>query len=605
MTLLLRAGLSVLSSFSLFLVALVAPVEDGPVAPDLGVVHADDTEAWVDVGADLATTWAITLDALAERGHAVDPEMSYVESNGQIAIGGLWVAVVPRASLAGPVTRVRMVAVDADDSVADRNERLVSAGVLLGVIAERVASASPAPAPAPAPAAPPAVATTGAVYDTYDTYNTYNTYTYGSAALAAPVYVYPKYAWTPWWWLGYGPGCGWSSWYLSYGWKSGWSWGLNWGWGGPYWCNPWWPSSFWKTCWAPSWSCGPSWCAGPSWCTGGCGTTVVVSTTIHNDDTVVVDGRTVVADRGGGTTEVRPGAGLDLRAGSPAASDPGLRPRSGGATRDGLARGLAEDGPSIGVNGRGAPSDRVVPVDRGSSRPAATGARRASDGLGPGAVAALPLIRSDDLQRGRDHRDTTSSGRSSLARAIVVTRGSTASSSSARPGSVTRLKGLSLTPVQGAIHELGSRSSPGGRLDVRSSPTTTSILHGDRSRSPFALGSRSSSPAPSVPTPSAATQAASPFSLRSSPSRVSSRSPAPVFQAPTHSTPSSVSIPRSAPAPALRSMPSPPRAPSMPSLPSRSSLGSSRSPAPAPAASARSSSSGQSSSSRSSGRGPR
>jgi hypothetical protein len=189
MALLLRAGLSALSSLGLFLIALLSPVKEDAAPPDLGVVHADGDEAWVDLGTDLASTWKVTLATLAERGHPVDPALSYVESNGQIAIDGLWIAVVPRASRGAAVTRVRMVALDSETPGVSRTELLVRAGVLLGVIAERVAISNGFFA---APPAALEVPTAEATSVGYDTYNTYNTYTYGPSVVTTPVYVYPS-----------------------------------------------------------------------------------------------------------------------------------------------------------------------------------------------------------------------------------------------------------------------------------------------------------------------------------------------------------------------------------------------------------------------------
>jgi hypothetical protein len=570
MTLILRAGLTAVSSIGLCLMAVLAPAEDDQAAPDIGIVHAADGEAWVDLERDLASTWDIVRRTLAERGHPVASDVSYVESNGQIAIEGLWVAVVPRASLGIAITRVRMVALPAEADSEGQTELLVRAGVLLGVIAERAAIANSAAALTASPAAGPSESVPVAVpgseyeyeaYDTYNVYNTYNTYDYGPSTLGSPVYVYPSYVWRPWWWLGYGPGCGW---YGSYGWSNGWSWGLSWG-SGPYW-----PASYSFCGWGPSWYYGASWCYGSAWWDDDCDTTIVV--TNNNDNTVVVDTGTGGRDTGRNVPPATTPTGFDSRAGGLSSSDPALLPDSGGRGRTASAAGSRTSStPAVGPT-----ADRGLPVPRSPSRSSST--LSTSDGLGAGAVASLPLIQPVGDARGRDARNTNSSsdGRSRSSGSIQVTRNSTASVS--RAGSVTRMKGLTLTPVYGAIHDAGAGGGGSSRANSSSGSSTTRTAYGRSSKSALA---ESNTPAVAISQPTAPSSSSSnPFALRPSPSSGSSLRSSPSFGSISRSTPTPSLIPRTS-APAPRSTPAPsspaPRVGASPSRPSTPSFSPGRS----------------------------
>ena len=270
---------SALCALALVLVATpVSAADDGDRSQDIGVVHASGDEAWIDVPANLADTWKATLEELKERGHLADASASYVETNGQIALDTLWIAVLPGASLGAPITRIRVVVMVSADETEKHTAALVGAGAILGAVAERLparpSGPSPYPATEPAPAATdetyvePTAVEDGS-YGTYNTYNTYNTYTTYDGTPAVyepyyyPVYYYPSvvYVWRPWWWS-----FGWchNGWWLGWSsscWSGGWGWG--WGWGGCGWnggwngfCSPWWSGSF---CWSDWDDCDDWW----------------------------------------------------------------------------------------------------------------------------------------------------------------------------------------------------------------------------------------------------------------------------------------------------------------------------------------------------------
>ncbi|HZM01138.1 MAG TPA: hypothetical protein VFD43_12895, partial [Planctomycetota bacterium] len=149
--------------------------DDGGPAQDVGIVHASGDEAWIDLPASLNDTWKATLAELKERGHLDDAELSYVESNGQIALETLWVAVVPGASLGAPISRVRIVVLVGADELERRTAALVGAGALLGAIAERLPARGPIPSPfvgpAPAGEAEPATEAAGVRDDLVTSYD--------------------------------------------------------------------------------------------------------------------------------------------------------------------------------------------------------------------------------------------------------------------------------------------------------------------------------------------------------------------------------------------------------------------------------------------------
>jgi hypothetical protein len=99
------------------------------------------------VPAGLGETWNATLAELAERGHVPDTSASYVDTNGQIALETLWIAVLPGASMGAPVSRVRIVVLVGAEDHEKHTAALVGAGAILGAIAERLPARSATPAP--------------------------------------------------------------------------------------------------------------------------------------------------------------------------------------------------------------------------------------------------------------------------------------------------------------------------------------------------------------------------------------------------------------------------------------------------------------------------
>ncbi len=294
----------------LFLAAFAVPAAraDQPLdehAP-FGVIQFSPGEAWIDLPYALGESWSATLAVLTELKYPVHVDATYVETNGQIRVADLWVAVEPHGSRDASYTRIR-IAVDAGQDEYTQ----VRAEVILDAVATRLA---PAPAPAPTPATTSAPATaqpqieyapqpldpavqdiyTGsyadtaaetAIYNTYNTYNTYDSYgSYGSYGYSNPYYncyAYnaPYCGYSPYgnacnvhypyggWYGGYYASPNYNTWAYA---SSGYGYGFGFGYGSGYGCNPWWNSGYWGN------SCGSY---GYPW--GGCGSSIVV---VFNDD---------------------------------------------------------------------------------------------------------------------------------------------------------------------------------------------------------------------------------------------------------------------------------------------------------------------------------
>lgn len=248
----IRAGLFALA-ITLLAVPSASPQAeaiDSAVAP-VGVIHSSPEEVWVDVPADLSRTWSLTLTTLIDFQYSVDPELSYLENNGQIQLGGLWIVVVPQPTVGAEVTRVLIGTVNSANGLA--NELSVIAGALLGVIADRVEGR-------PEPVVAAALGAQQVVNNYYYDYGpNYEPYVSTSAT------IYSTNYWGLYWWpttTYYGWGSPWYSWYKPYYSLCYTPW---WGWkGSVYWSN---------YCYAGGWSSGWSntpwinnpWWGGPSW----------------------------------------------------------------------------------------------------------------------------------------------------------------------------------------------------------------------------------------------------------------------------------------------------------------------------------------------------
>jgi hypothetical protein len=244
-------GLLLLASFAAPSARADQPLDEP--AP-FGVIQFSPDEAWIDLPYSLGDSWSAALAVLKELKYDVKLDAAYVETNGQLRVADLWVAVEPHGSREKMFTRIRI----ALDKTQDEYTQ-VRAEVILDAVATRLAPPAP-PAPAPAPAAQPQSAEqpvdpgvqdvyTGApiaagayAYSTPGTtiYNTYNTYNYASY----PTPYYANYGY-------YAPFCSyfpyWSCWNQS-----------AFGWNGGHWCSP----------FFNSWACGPTftfWNTCPSW----------------------------------------------------------------------------------------------------------------------------------------------------------------------------------------------------------------------------------------------------------------------------------------------------------------------------------------------------
>lgn len=283
------------------------PAPDGApqlAPPEFGVIQFTTDEAFIDLPVPLADAWKTTLEVTASLVPQVRGDLPYLENNGRIVAGDLWVAVEAQGAPGATWTRIR-VAVTPDPAGYGQ----VRAEVLLDAIADRLEPPAPAPERFSYPPPVPVAEDVPVEYVT-------NNYYYGSGSYYGPYDALPSYAYVPTYtvpvyypaYYGYPVydtfGC--SPW----GWNSGWWYG----WGSP-WCNPW-GSSFslwygsgsgwgwgWNGWWDP-WDCGPSFTIGwwdwddwDDWddgVSGGKGDDIIVI----GDDNVIItgsDGDDVVA----------------------------------------------------------------------------------------------------------------------------------------------------------------------------------------------------------------------------------------------------------------------------------------------------------------------
>ncbi|HEX5009014.1 MAG TPA: hypothetical protein VFY71_01340 [Planctomycetota bacterium] len=246
--------------------ASAADAQDGqPVAPpQFGVLQFADDEVYIDLPVGLADAWKQTLEVVASLNDSVQADLPYLESNGRIVAGKLWIAVEAQGAPGTNWVRIR-VAIPADEPEYGK----VRAEIILDAIADRFE---------PPPAAPQEQAYNypqmpASVEGAGDQYVT-NNYYYGSGPYtdsynqSYPAYSYvPVYS-APYW---YGPLYAPYVYYPSYCWSPCyWNTGWWFGWGGP-WCNPW-GSSF-SLCWGSGWHWSFSACFGSfcGWWGNGCG----------------------------------------------------------------------------------------------------------------------------------------------------------------------------------------------------------------------------------------------------------------------------------------------------------------------------------------------
>ena len=269
--------------------ASAADAQDAqPVAPpQFGVLQFADDEVYIDLPVSLADAWTQTLQVVASLNESVKADLPYLESNGRIVAGKLWIAVEAQGAPGTNWVRIR-VAVPSDEPEYGK----VRAEIILDAIADRFEPPAAAPQeqaynypqlPAAAEGAADDYVTNNYYYygsgPYTDSYNqTLPSYSYvpvyGSPYYYAPVYapyVYPSSCWSPcsWntgWWFGWNsPWCNpWGS-SFSLWWGSGWNWSFSacfgsvCGWGGWGGCSNWWGCNPWGS------SCGSGWNGCDDW----------------------------------------------------------------------------------------------------------------------------------------------------------------------------------------------------------------------------------------------------------------------------------------------------------------------------------------------------
>ncbi|MGQ0554286.1 MAG: hypothetical protein ACT4PU_13845 [Planctomycetota bacterium] len=516
-----------------------------------GIVQSATDEAWVDVPAGLGETWAALVASLLQAGHVVDPELSYVDANGQVVLLGLWIAVLPRASFDEPITRVRIVFTGVGASSGTESVRL-QASSLLGAVTGRLAEARAAAAPADAASfgVLPSSADSAPTIIENTIYVPYPETQIEYVPVYAPVYtpIYTSLSWKPWWWGSWGLGYG-----LSY-------WGKNFSvsWGGPGWfwdpwtCSPWGWGSSWGSWNAPF--CGHTVC-GPSW-GGGCTSNGLVAYanfgSLAGDDLVVggdlVVGDNLIVDSDDGSLTTRDGSlfatdlrGQYFRDDEPIRRDTDLR---GKIVRD-------DDGVADALRRRAEPrssSSRAITVSRSTP----TAKPRA------GTVVSLKPV-SLPAPLGRIYGPGADSPRVAAGSTASGDMGSSTVSSSGRTTTTTTT----------------TRSVPTSRLSSTSRFGSSSSRLGSEDRfSGSDSGSSSRAMPQSTPEPSSSRSTSSSFSSssRSLPQPAPHVAPAPM-PAP-RATP--VAAPVRAPAPAPVAAPAPaPRPSPPPAAPSPAASGSS------------------------------
>lgn len=233
--------------------ALDTPEDASPSAgPEWGVMQFAPDEAWIDLPVPLAEAWKQTLEVAASLVPAVKADLPYLESNGRIIAGDLWIAVEAQGEPGADWTRIR-IAIPADSPEYGQ----VRAEILLDAIADRLAPPPPPPEPRFSyPSYPATPAAEGVPVESITT----NNYYYGNGWGGASYEPLPSYAYVP---VSYGAPWYYGSLYAPYvysSWSSPWCWNGGWwfGWGGP-WCNPWGTSfSLWYGS-GHGWSFGASW----------------------------------------------------------------------------------------------------------------------------------------------------------------------------------------------------------------------------------------------------------------------------------------------------------------------------------------------------------
>lgn len=494
-------------------------LDDGgsqPVAaPQFGVLQFADDEVYIDLPVSLADAWKQTVEVVASLNDSVKGDLPYLESNGRIVAGKLWIAVEAQGAPGTNWVRIR-VAIPADEPEYGK----VRAEIILDAIADRFEP----PAAAPQEQAYNYPQLPAAVDGAADQYVT-NNYYYGSGPYTdaynqtLPSYSYvPVYSSPYWYGSLYSP-------YIYYP-SSCWSpcsWNTGWwfGWGGP-WCNPW-GSSFslwWGSGWNWSFSacfgsvcgswggwngCGNWWGGNPWW--SGCGGWN------NCNDTVVVGGGVVVA--GDGVTTLAPRTAamrLQQQDGDFLGNTPGDRVPH---VTDRPARRAPEHRPGVVVTRteRGSrPGHDVLSGD--GERPWSERPTRLPDARRPRVVV------STGNSGGTTHTGTSSRG-SNRDGPLVVRLGSAPYSSRANPVALDPRNSTSTLPLSNGPLPNGSPSS-GDRATVDNHPymnpfpTTTSS--GNASGGPV-TAPRPSSPAPSTSAPRPPAPVSLPPRTSSAPSR--------------------------------------------------------------------------------------
>jgi uncharacterized membrane protein YgcG len=512
----LSRGLLAAGACALALSPLAAALDtqDGPppvAPPDFGVLQFADDEVFIDLNVSLADAWQHTLEVVASLNDAVKADLPYLESNGRIVAGKLWIAVEAQGAPGTNWTRIR-IAIPADEPEYGK----VRAEIILDAIADRLEPAAPL-FEKPTHNYPQLPASVEGVADEYVT----NNYYYGSE----PYSTYPAYEpyYSPYWYGSlYAPYVCATPYYWS---PSYWNTGWWYGWGGP-WCNPW-GSSF-----AFGWGCGWNWsfsaCFGAVCGSFGscwwddCDDWDDCDFDNNNDGDIIVNGGNVVIGNG------------DVVVGSTQPGLIALAPRATGLSEvppgDLLASARGENVPHVTDRAarRASEPTRGVVVTRtergpyrgheviAGERPWSEKPTRLPDGPRPRIVV---FSGNDDTSTGgsrRTTRTTTSPSRSSHREGPKVVRlGSAPYSARVSPVSLLSPRASSPDVVSG-----GAPSTSGDRpatIDNHpySNPFPTSSAPGPSSRT--TTSAPHSSPSPSVSTSRSSAPTASPSRSTSAP----------------------------------------------------------------------------------------
>src|SRR6187397_927463 len=119
-------------------------LDDGgsqPVAaPQFGVLQFADDEVYIDLPVSLADAWKQTVEVVASLNDSVKGDLPYLESNGRIVAGKLWIAVEAQGAPGTNWVRIR-VAIPADEPEYGK----VRAEIILDAIADRFEPPADAP----------------------------------------------------------------------------------------------------------------------------------------------------------------------------------------------------------------------------------------------------------------------------------------------------------------------------------------------------------------------------------------------------------------------------------------------------------------------------